>query len=267
MQSNETIAKKIRILALEMTNKGNSSHIGSIFSMADIVAVLFNDFLNIDPKNPKNPDRDRFILSKGHAGAGIYAALALRGFFPVEDLMEHCQNGSFLSGHVSHKGVSGVEFSTGSLGHGLPVAVGMAYAGKINNQNHRIICLLSDGEFDEGSNWEAILLAAHLKLNNLIAIVDKNNLQSMKSTTETLNLEPLKEKFTSFGCNVVEINGHDIVQIKNALNKNQDSKPLIIIANTTKGKGVKFMENKVLWHYRTAKDEFFDEALRELKAS
>ena len=264
MVSSKSIAKKIRLLTLEMTNRGNSSHIGSIFSIADILAVLYNDFLNIDPENPKSSNRDRFILSKGHAGAGVYAALAINGFFPINDLKNHCQNGSLLSGHVSHKGIKGVELSTGSLGHGLPVAVGMAYAGKTNNQEHKVVCLLSDGELDEGSNWEATLLASHLKLDNLIAIIDKNNLQSIKSTTETLNLEPLKDKFKSFGCYVIEVDGHDVIQIKNALFQKKLGKPLIILANTTKGKGVKFMENQVIWHYKTAKDDNFTRAFEEL---
>ena len=176
MEDNKTIAKRIRILTLKMTNRGNSSHIGSIFSIADILAVPFNDFLHLDKNNPKSPNRDRFILSKGHAGAGVYAALAIKGFLSMDLLKEHCQNGSLLSGHVSHKGIKGVEFSTGSLGHGFPVAVGMAYSCKISNQNHKVVCLLSDGELDEGSNWEATLIASHLKLDNLIVIVDKNNL-------------------------------------------------------------------------------------------
>lgn len=266
MENSKTIAKKIRILTLKMTNRGNSSHIGSIFSIADILAVLFNDFLNLYSNNPKCPNRDRFILSKGHAGAGVYAALAIKGFFPIDDLDKHCQNGSLLSGHVSHKGIKGVEFSTGSLGHGFPVAVGMAYSCKINKQTHRVVCLLSDGELDEGSNWESTLLATHLKLDNLIVIIDKNNLQSLKSTKETLNLEPLKEKFNSFGCYTIEIDGHDVSQIKNALNKKEVGKPLVILANTIKGKGVSFMENKVLWHYKTAKEDNFHNALRELNA-
>ena len=266
MENNKTIAKKIRLLTLKMTNKGNSSHIGSIFSIADILAVLFNDFLNIDCNNPESPIRDRFILSKGHAGAGVYAALAIKGFFPIDELNKHCENGSLLSGHVSHKGINGVEFSTGSLGHGFPVAVGMAYAGKLNNQGHRVVCLLSDGELDEGSNWESALLASHLKLDNLIVIIDKNNLQSIKSTTETLNLEPLKEKFIAFGFYPVEIDGHDVFQIKDALNKKKIGRPLIILANTVKGKGVRFMENNVIWHYKTAKEEDFSNALKELNS-
>ena len=264
MESNKEIAKRIRILSLRMTNRGNSSHIGSIFSIADILAVLFNDFLTLDNTNPKNPNRDRFILSKGHAGAGVYAALAIKGFFSMDDLDKHCQNGSLLSGHVSHKGIKGVEFSTGSLGHGFPVAVGMSYSGKINNEDHKVVCLLSDGELDEGSNWESTLLASHLKLDNLIVIIDKNNLQSIKSTSETLNLDPLKEKFNSFGCYTIEIDGHDVTQIKNALHEKKEGKPLIILANTVKGKGVRFMENNVIWHYKTAKDNNFTNALKEL---
>lgn len=261
------IARQIRILSLKMTSNGGSSHIGSIFSIADILSVLFNDFLNLDSKKPYKSDRDRFILSKGHAGAGVYAANALRGFFPLTELFKHYQNGSKFSGHVSHKGIKGVEFSTGSLGHGLPVAVGLSIAAKINKQEHKIVCLISDGECDEGSNWEAILLASHHKLDNLIVIVDKNGLQSIKSTNETLNLEPFKDKWVAFGWEAIEIDGHNIREISTSLRMKKNGKPLCIIANTVKGKGVSFMENNVLWHYRTAKNEEYTNALEELESS
>ena len=261
----QDFAKQIRILTLRMTSKGGSSHIGSIFSIADILAVLFNNFLNLDVNFPKNQNRDRFILSKGHAGAGVYAALALKGFFSKSELLKHYQNGSLFSGHVSHKGIKGVEFSTGSLGHGLPVAVGLSLAAKINEQGHKVVCLMSDGECDEGSNWEGILLASHHKLDNLIVIIDKNGLQSIKSTNETLNLEPFKDKWIAFGWEVIEIDGHNILEILNALKSNTKDKPLCILATTIKGKGVSFMENNVLWHYRTARDEEYKIALKELE--
>jgi len=265
--STELIAKKIRILSLKMTSSGKSSHIGSIFSIADILAVLYNDFLNFDPNNCRKKDRDRFILSKGHAGAGVYSVLALKGFFPIENLKNHYQNGSLYSGHISHKGINGVEFSTGSLGHGLPVAVGLSIAAKINCAKYKIICLMSDGECDEGSNWESILLASHHNLDNLIVIIDKNNLQSIKTTSETLNLEPFIDKWNSFGWDTINIDGHDYQEIKNALNKETIKKPLCIIANTIKGKGVKFMENNILWHYRSAQGEEYIKALNELNRS
>ena len=181
MPNSKELAKKIRLHALEMTHLGGSSHIGSIFSLADILAVLYEDILFFNPKNPNLEERDRFILSKGHSGAGVYAALAEKDFFPVSELKKHYSDGSKFSGHVSHKGVPGVEFSTGSLGHGLSVSCGLALSAKLNKQKHKIFCLMSDGECDEGSNWEAILFSAHHNLDNLITIIDYNKLQSIYS--------------------------------------------------------------------------------------
>jgi transketolase len=250
-----------------MTNLGVSSHIASILSMADILAVLYGKVLCFKSEEPKWAGRDRFILSKGHAGAGVYATLAESGFFPVEKLQSHYQDGSDLSGHVSHKGIPGVEFSTGSLGHGLPVAAGMALAAKINNKKNRVFVLLGDGECDEGSNWEAILFAAHHKLDNLVAIVDRNMLQSIYSTEETLSLEPFAEKWKAFGWNVVEVDGHNHEEILNACKARLEvqNKPLCIIASTIKGKGVSFMENNILWHYRSPQGSEFEAAIRELE--
>lgn len=259
-------AKKIRLHALRMTSLGGSSHIGSILSMTDLVAVLYGLILRVDSQNPKWPGRDRFILSKGHAGAGVYAALAEKGFFDVKTLDKHYQDGSILSGHISHKGVPGVELSTGSLGHGLSVGAGMAYGAKLDQQQHRIFVLMSDGECDEGSNWEAILFAAHHGLDNLIAIVDYNKLQSIGLVSETLGLEPFADKWRSFGWSVREIDGHNHTEINETLaNLPLDiEKPSCIIAHTTKGKGVSFMENSVLWHYRTARGDEYTAALKEL---
>ena len=260
------LARRIRINALNMTSNGNSSHIGAIFSMADILAVLYESIMNYDSKNPKMNNRDRFILSKGHAGAGTYAVLAEKGFISKNELTTHYQNGSKLSGHISHKGIPGIEVSTGSLGHGLPIATGMALAGKINKQTHKIYTIISDGECDEGSNWESILFAAHHKLNNLTVVIDRNYLQSIKLTEETIELEPLAEKWLAFGWEVIEIDGHDLTQIFNALKKNINSKlPKCIIAKTVKGKGVSFMEDDNLWHYRSAQGDEFKRALRELE--
>jgi transketolase len=266
MENNKTeaLAKKIRIHAVKMVNKGRSSHIGSVLSIADILAVLYGDVLRYIPDNPKWPQRDRFILSKGHAGAGVYAALAESAFFPISELMTHYQNGSIFSGHISHKGIPGIEFSTGSLGHGLPVCCGMAYAAKIEKKHHKIYCLMGDGELGEGSNWEAIMFAAHHGLNNLTVIIDRNRLQSMKSTEETLRLEPLSEKFTAFGWAVNEIDGHDHDEIKNVIKMKESRKPCVVIANTIKGKGVSYMENSVEWHYRTPLDDNYKKALTEL---
>jgi transketolase len=265
--SSEELARRIRRHALRMTSSGGSSHIGAIFSMADIVAVLYGYALRVDPARPDWPDRDRFILSKGHAGAGVYAALAERGFFPVEWLERHYQDGSDLSGHVSHKGIPGVELSTGSLGHGLPVATGMALAGKLDGRGHRVVALLSDGECDEGSNWEAILFAAHHGLENLVVIVDYNKIQSLAPVAETLALEPFADKWRAFGWSVVDVDGHDHAALRAAWDALPATagRPTCILAHTVKGKGVSFMEHSVLWHYRTARGEEFDAALAELE--
>lgn len=259
-------ARRIRLHALRMTSTGGSSHIGAVLSMTDIVAVLYGGALHVDPARPDWPERDRFILSKGHAGAGIYAALAERGFFDLAKLSTHYQDGSDLSGHVSHKGVPGVEMSTGSLGHGLPVGAGMAYGAKLDEAKHRVVVLLSDGECDEGSNWEAILFAAHHGLDNLVVLVDYNKIQSLASVAETLRLEPFRQKWESFGWAVREVDGHDHDALKGAMASLpfERGKPSCVIAHTVKGKGVSFMEHSVLWHYRTARGEEYERAVREL---
>ncbi|MGZ8413515.1 MAG: transketolase [Gemmatirosa sp.] len=267
--SSEELARRIRLHALRMTSSGGSSHIGAIFSMADIVAVLYGYALRVEPARPDWPDRDRFILSKGHAGAGVYAALAERGFFPVEWLERHYQDGSNLSGHVSHKGIPGVELSTGSLGHGLPVATGMALAAKLDGREHRVVALLSDGECDEGSNWEAILFAAHHGLENLVAIVDYNKIQSLGPVAETLALEPFADKWRAFGWGVVEVDGHDHAAMRACWDALPATvgRPTCILAHTVKGKDVSFMEHAVLWHYRTARGHELDAALAELEGA
>ncbi len=261
------LAKRIRIHALKMTSNGGSSHIGSALSIADILAVLYGGALRLNVNNPGAPDRDRFILSKGHAGAAVYAALAETGFFDIKKLMTHYQDGSDLCGHVSHKGIPGVELSTGSLGHGLSVGAGMALGAKMDDKAHRVFVLLSDGECDEGSNWEAILFAAHHRLDNLVAIVDYNKIQSLASVEETLSLEPFADKWRSFGWAVREVDGHDHPQFQKSLSDLpiEIGRPTAVIAHTTKGKGVSFMENTVLWHYRCPKGEEFDAALKELE--
>lgn len=262
------LAKKVRLHALRMTSRGKASHIGSILSMADLIAVLYGAVLRVDPENSGWPQRDRFILSKGHAAAGLYAALAERGFFPVEKLDGHCQNGSELCGHVTYPGLPGIEISTGSLGHGLPMACGMAYGAKLDGLSHRIFVLMSDGECDEGSNWEAILFAAHHHLDNLIVIVDYNKMQSLTTVEKTLALEPFAGKWKSFNWGVEEIDGHHHEQISAICRRApfETGKPSCIIAHTVKGKGVSFMENSVLWHYRSAQDGEYAAALAELEA-
>jgi transketolase len=260
------LARKIRRHAVEMTHLGKSSHVGAVLSVADILAVLYGEILKIKADNPKWEGRDRFILSKGHAGAGVYAVLAECGFFPLEWLKTHSQNGSKLCGHVSHKGIPGVELSTGSLGHGLSISAGIALAGKLDHKEYRTFVILSDGECDEGSTWEAALFAAHHKLTNLIAIVDYNKIQSLAPVRDTLDLEPFVKKWADFGWAVKMIDGHNHQEIKDILSDlpfDQD-RPSCIIANTVKGKGVSFMENTVLWHYRTPQGEEYEKAMKEL---
>ena len=259
----QELARKVRIHAVKMVNKGGSSHIGSVLSIVDILAVLYGKVMQYRSNDPKWDGRDRFILSKGHAGAGVYAILAECGFFDIVELDKHYQDGSIFSGHVSHKGVPGVELSTGSLGHGLPVASGMALAAKIDKKTHKVFVVMSDGELDEGSNWEAFMFAAHHGLNNLTAVIDRNKLQSMKTTEETLSLEPLRDKLIAFGWNVIEVDGHNHNELFSAIDSDT-KKPKVIIANTIKGKGVSFMENEISWHYRTPSGELFDQAMKDL---
>ena len=269
-QKSARLAYLIRRHGLDMTNRGGTAHIGSIFSMADIVAVLYADVLRHDPGNPRMPQRDRFILSKGHAGAGVYAALAECGYFPVKDLEQHCQNGSRFSGHVSHKGIPGVEASTGSLGQGMPMAMGMAMAAKLNGQAHRVYCVIGDGECDEGAVWESALIAHQYKLDNFIVTIDFNKIQSLTSVEDTIALEPLDQKWVGFGWHVLRVDGHDHEALHRAYDEARmalgQGRPIVVIADTVKGKGVSFMENQVLWHYRTARGEEYDAALAELEA-
>ena len=267
--STELLAALIRRDIVDMTHLGGSSHVASGLSIADILAVLYGEVLKVNPAYPDHADRDRFILSKGHAGAAVYSALAETGFFDREGLKDHYQNGSILSGHVSHKGVPGVELSTGSLGHGLSVGVGMAKAAQLKKKAHGVFVLLSDGECDEGSNWEAMLFAAHHKLSNLTAMVDYNKIQSLDTTEATLGLEPFADKFRAFGWNVLELDGHDHEAIRVALVEREESQtaPTVLICHTTKGKGVSFMENSVLWHYRSPQDLEYENARSELDES
>jgi len=259
------LALRIRCHAIRMTSKGRSSHVGSVLSCADILATLYACVMRVRPAEPTWPKRDRFIMSKGHAGAGVYAVLAEMGFFPIERLDTHCQNGSALCGHVAVHGIPGVEFSTGSLGHGLPVATGMAYAIKARGEDCRTFVLLSDGELDEGSNWEAFLFAGHHRLRGLCAVIDYNKIQSLASVSETLALEPLADKFRAFGWVVRECDGHNHMELSAALGAESIDAPIVVIANTVKGRGVSFMEHSVLWHYRSPQGEELAAALAELE--
>lgn len=259
-----TLSKKIRIDTLRMISSAKASHIGAVFSIADIVAVLYADIMNVDPKKPDNEDRDRFILGKGHAGAAIYAVLAEIGFIPKDSLDDYYMNGSVLSGHVSSKGVPGVELSTGSLGHGSSVAAGMAMYAKIMNRRYRVYCLIGDGESEEGSVYEMALFAKKNKLNNLTIIIDRNGLQAMGKCSDIIGDVNLVDIWTAFGWDVFEINGHDHNVLRETLSK-ETVNPKMIIANTIKGKGVSFMENDNIWHYRPPEGQQYEDALSELE--
>ncbi|MDD3048714.1 MAG: transketolase [Bacilli bacterium] len=259
-------ANKIRIDVVEMAHISHGSHVGSALSIIDIVAVLYNDIMKYDINDCKKNDRDRLILSKGHAGSSIYAALAEKGFFPVEELKTHYANGSKLSGHVSHKGVPGVEFSTGSLGHGIGVGSGMALSLKRNEKDNRVFVIMGDGECNEGSVWESALFARQFNLSNLTVIIDHNNLQGLGDCNKILKMDSLFDKWIAFDWNVIEIDGHIHNELKKALASINDCKPTCIIANTIKGKGVSFMENNNTWHYRDPQGEDYEKAVKELEA-
>jgi transketolase len=252
-----------------MVHRANASHVGSCLSAADILAVLYGSVLRVRPDEPGWPQRDRLLISKGHAAAAVYAALAESGFFPTSWLDTYCADGTRLAGHVSHYGVPGVEVSSGSLGHGLSWGCGMALAGKLDGSPHRTFVLLSDGECDEGSIWEAALFAPHHGLDNLVAIVDYNNIQSFGTVHEVLDLEPFAQKWCAFGWSVVEVDGHDHAGLLSVLGAipEQQGKPTAVLAHTVKGKGVSFMENDLLWHYRSPDDQRLEAALRELEVS
>ena len=254
---------------ISMTSVAKASHVASALSVIDVLSVLYTGSANISVSNMDNPDRDIVILSKGHSASALYSVLALQGFFPKEWLAQYCNNDAPLGGHVTSKGVPGVELSTGSLGHGLPYGLGIAMSRKKHGAKGRVFVVMSDGECDEGTTWESALIANQFKLGNLVALIDRNRQQSFGDTEETIALDPFDEKWRAFGWNVFEVDGHDHTQISDALLKakeNNDSKPTVVICNTTKGKGVSFMENEVVWHYRPPNDEQFNLALAELEA-
>lgn len=262
------LAWLIRRHGIEMTHLSGGSHIASVMSVADIIAVLYADILEYDPARPEWDGRDRFIMSKGHAGAAVYAALAESGFFDVGELRSHYADGSRLSGHVSHY-IPGVDFSTGSLGHGLSAAAGMALAAVQDGKPHRVFAVLGDGECDEGSVWEAALFANHYRLENLVAVIDHNRMQSLDYCENTLELEDLGAKWRAFGWNVIRLDGHDHNALRSALadTHNEAHKPTVVIADTVKGKGVSFMENEAGWHGKAPSAEQLEAALAELEAA
>jgi transketolase len=262
----QDLARRMRGQALRMVHRAKASHIGSALSITDVVAVLYGAVMHVDPSRPDAAARDRFILSKGHACVAIYAALAEIGVINTEHLLSYGADHSMLMTHISHK-VSGVEFSTGSLGHGLPFAVGKAFAGKRKEAPWKVFALLSDGELGEGSNWEAFMFAAHHGLDNLVAIIDYNKLQSLTTVEKTLRIEPLADKLRAFGWSVREVDAHDHVALRDVLGSAawDAGKPSVVITHSTKGKGVSFMENKVEWHYRSPNDQQLSDALKELE--
>jgi len=259
------LAYAIRRSSLEMVYAANASHIGGALSAADILAVLYGRILRVRPEAPAWPERDRFVMSKGHACVALYAALALRGFFPGEWLTHYGQGGSLLMGHASHR-VPGVEWSTGSLGQGLGLAAGQAYAGRLRNKSWGVYALLSDGELDEGSTWEAILFAAHHRLHNLCVVIDKNGQQAMGATEGILNLGSVADKLRAFDWEARDVDGHDREELAAALSAAHSGKPRCVVAHTVKGKGVAYMENSVKWHYSAPRTpEQLDLALRQLE--
>ena len=267
-RSLQAMACRVRMGVIEGTYNAKSGHPGGSLSAADVFTYLYFKEMHIDPKNPRDPDRDRFVLSKGHTAPGLYAALANRGFFPVEDLKTLRHVGSYLQGHPNMNETPGVDMSTGSLGQGVSAAVGMALGGKLNHKDYRVYAVMGDGELDEGQGWEAFMSAAKYKLDNLCVIVDVNGLQIDGATKDVMPLEPLDQKFAAFGFHVITINGHDFDQILSAYQQAAATKgqPTVILAKTVKGKGISFMENDAGWHGKAPNDQQLEQAVSELKA-
>ena len=265
----KSIAAKIRLGALEGVHAAASGHPGGSLSIADIMAYLYFEEMNVKSDDPKWADRDRFVLSKGHTAPALYATLALKGFFPADEIKKLRQVDSFLQGHPDMKGTPGVDMSTGSLGLGISTACGMALAAKIDGKNYRTYTIVGDGESEEGQVWEAAMFAAHYKLDNLCVIVDWNGLQIDGAVADVMNPTPHDKKLEAFGFHVISIDGHDFDQIEAAFNeaKTVKGKPTAIIAKTVKGKGVSFMENQVGWHGSAPNDEQYEIAVAEIKAT
>ena len=272
MQTNSlaVTAARARVMALDMVYQAASGHIGGSLSAMDLLTTLYFAHMNVDPADPKNPDRDRFVLSKGHCTPALYPVLALRGFFPQERLAEFRRIDGHLSGHAEMKYVPGVDMSTGSLGQGLSAAVGMALAARLDGKAYRVYALMGDGEIEEGQIWEAAMSAAKYKLDNLCAMVDVNGLQIDGPTAQVMPSEPLDEKFASFGWNVLKVDGHDHAAILAALEEAkalQNGKPTVLLARTVKGKGVSFMENQAGWHGKAPNAEQYADAHAQLTAA
>lgn len=265
----ETVACKIRRHALTAVYSAQSGHPGGSLSIADVLAVLYFEEMNIDPKNPKMETRDRFVLSKGHCAPALYGALAERGFFPVEDMTTFRRADSYLQGHPDMKGVPGVDMSTGSLGQGICAANGMAMAAKLDNKDYRVYTILGDGELEEGQVWEAAMFAAHYKLDNLTAFVDFNGLQIDGDISKVMSPLPIDEKFRAFNWNVIVTDAHDITALDDAVKqaKATKGKPTVVIMKSTKGKGVSFMENQAGWHGSAPNQEQYEQGMKELNAA
>lgn len=268
MNSNlQVIAKEIRREIFKMIYKAGGGHVAPSLSIVDILTALyFGGVMRYDPNDPKMPNRDRFILSKGHASAALFTVLAKAGYFEEGVLNTYCQTGSILGGHPDMNKVPGVEASTGALGHGFPYALGIAMAGKLDKKGYRVYALLGDGECQEGSIWEAALFAAQQKLGNLTAIVDYNKLQAMDRLENIVGMEPLADKWKAFGWDVVEVDGHNVEGLVDVLGKDMDldAAPRVVIAHTLKGKGISFMEDIPIWHYRMPNEEEMKIVLKEL---
>ena len=261
-------ANEARILGLTMVHDAASGHPGGSMSCMDLVTALYFNVMHVDTQNPQDPDRDRFVMSKGHCSPALYPVLALRGFFPVDELHMFRRIDGHMSGHVEMHHVRGVDMSTGSLGQGVSAAVGMALGSKLNHKDYRVYAVMGDGELDEGQGWEAFMSAAKYKLDNLCVIVDVNGLQIDGATKDVMPLEPLDQKFAAFGFHVITINGHDFDQILSAYQQAAATKgqPTVILAKTVKGKGISFMENDAGWHGKAPNDEQLAQAVSELKA-
>lgn len=262
------MAARARLYAVQMVHDAASGHPGGSLSCMDVLAELYFNVMNVDPKDPAMEGRDRFVMSKGHCSPALYPILALRGFFPVERLKEFRRIDAHMSGHVEMHHVPGVDMSTGSLGQGISVAVGMALAGKIQKKDYRVYAVLGDGEIEEGQVWEAMMSAAKYKLDNLCAIVDVNGLQIDGRTADVMPSEPLDKKFEAFGCHVIMANGHSFEELEAAFDEAAATKgqPTVVLAKTVKGKGVSFMEDKAGWHGKAPNDEEFAVAKAELEA-
>ncbi len=261
------LAANVRMSAVTAVHSAASGHPGGSLSIADVLTLLYFEVMNVDPKDPKKADRDRFVLSKGHCSPALYGVLAERGFFPKEDIKTFRKTGSYLQGHPDMKAIPGVDMSSGSLGQGVCCANGMALAGKIDNKDYRVYTILGDGELEEGQVWEAAMYAAHYKLDNLTAFVDFNGLQIDGNVADVLSPLPIDEKFKAFGWNVIVCDGHDFEAMLSAINeaKATKGKPTVIILKTVKGKGVSFMENNPAWHGSAPNDEQYAQAIEELK--